>query len=158
MVKEIDWKCGKCGKGYTFEELMLLDKVKSEWKDNNKKQHGLIPSCSCGYRFGLDKMRMRTKVSLNLDSVGEISGEVSTVFLELNHSGLFYETMVFLETYSCEFQVRYKNKADAKKGHSKIVQAIKNKEYTVDDKEEEIILSDVLCEGSETGGKNGNSK
>jgi hypothetical protein len=57
--------------------------------------------------------------------------------------------MVFLDSYTCEFQNRYKTKAEAKRGHSKVVQAIKNKEYTVDDKEEEIILSDALVSGDE---------
>lgn len=153
-MRKIDWKCGKCGKGYTFEEMRLLDRVKAVEKDTNpKKQHGFVSVCGCGYQFGLNKWMLKTKISLNLDSIGEIKGTVSTVFLELDHFGFWYETMIFLETYTCEFQHRYKTKENAKKGHRKILQMIENKEYTVDDKEEEIILSDVEHAVREKGDK-----
>ncbi len=143
-MKEIDWKCGKCGKEYTFEEMMLLDKAKCVESDTNpKKQHGFISVCGCGYKFHVDKWRLSTDVSLEIEPIGKTKGRVSTVYLGLNHFGFWYETMIFLDSSSCYFQDRYKTKAEAKKGHNKILRMIKNKEYTYDNEDEVIVINEV---------------
>lgn len=135
-----EWKCGDCGKEYQFEDFMKLDKIKAVDEDTNpKKEHGYVGVCKCGYRFHRDKWMLKNNVTFNLNVLQEIVGEVSTVFLELNHFGYWYETMIFLDSdYSCYFQNRYETKAEAREGHNLILLKIKNKQFTVNKKEKEI--------------------
>jgi len=132
----IKWKCGKCGKEYTLEELDMLRKIPLVPEDTDPiKQHGFTPVCDCGYVFHRDKWHLVDKVKLK-----ECTVEVSTVFLEINHGhggqDLWYETMVFpaqnsdvdIECYFCE---RYETKEEAIEGHKKAVKLLKEGKYEI---------------------------
>ena len=117
------WKCGKCGRVYTTEELMKLKHVpvNPEAKDT----YGYTPVCTCGYVFGRDKWHL-------VDVVKTPRGmfRVSTVFLELEHpNGMWYETMIFGEDglrLDIEPMWRYATQQEAEENHKRIVEALKN--------------------------------
>lgn len=147
MIDKIDWKCGDCGKTYTTEKLMALERIKAVNGDSNpKKQYGYISVCKCGYRFHRDKWQLLEIVEFPLNWFQALYGRVSTVFLELNHFGYHYETMVFLNCKSsCWFQNRYKTRAEARKGHEELLRKIKNREFKWDRKKKELIILDASC-------------
>lgn len=120
-----NWKCGKCGKEYEFERLLKILKM-IPIKEGQEKKLGKTAVCSCGYVFGKDKFILKTKVKVKLFKV-----EVSTVFLELNHWGMYYETMVFGDKIECNFQDRYATRKEAIKGHKKVVKKLKKGEFTI---------------------------
>ena len=127
-----EWKCEKCGIKYSFEELMELPKVQAvETDDNPKEQHGFSSVCKkCGYIFGKDRLRLRKTITIKFKDK-EYKVDVSTVFLELNHWDFYYETMIFSDGLSCDFQERYKTKEEAIKGHKKIIEKLKKKLFEV---------------------------
>ena len=142
MKDKKEWKCGDCGKEYTFDESHNLKKVKAVETDTNpKEQHGYTLVCECGYIFHKDRWQMKNEVEFDLNWLQSIYGFVSTVFLELNHFGNWYETMIFINSdkYSCYYQERYITRAEARRGHRKILDKIKNKEFEIT-KDKEIII------------------
>jgi len=130
-----EYKCGKCGKEYTFEEYMELGKVKMVEDDPNPmKNYGYTTVCECGYVFHKDQWHLVDNFEIKVMKK-KIKGRVSTVFLELNHGfggkSLWYETMIFLEgDVRCEFMERYETKEEAKRGHARVTKALADKSYT----------------------------
>lgn len=139
-----EWKCGDCGKEYSFEDFMKLNKTKAVDTDTNpKKQHGYVGVCECGYRFHRDKWMLKSEVRFKLNLIQEVVGELSTVFLDLNHFGYWYETMIFIRgKYQCHFHRRYVTRAEARAGHNKILRKIINQQFTVDKEKKEISISE----------------
>ncbi len=128
-----EWKCGKCGKKYTFEEFCKLDRIPLVPEDTDPvKQHGFTPVCKCGYVFHKDRWHLVSTVKLKEGIV-----KVSTVFLELNHGyggqDLWYETMIFPENLeiSCCYCKRYETKQEAIKGHKKVVKLLREGKYEI---------------------------
>jgi rubredoxin len=132
------WKCGKCGKEYSYEEFHELKSIPLVPEDTNPYlQHGFTHVCECGYVFGRDRWHMKTPLELKTE-YGPLKVEVSTVFLELNHgtdeNPLWYETMVFPENIGnheveCWYEERYETKEEAIKGHEKVVNLLKNGKF-----------------------------
>jgi len=132
------WKCGKCGKIYSFEELNKLKIVPLVPEDEDPfRQHGFTYVCECGYVFHRDRWHIVTnfkkKVKVGFLRRINLKGRVSTVFLELNHGDvenpLWYETMVFIDdpgNIECDLCIRYRTQDEAEKGHKKVVEAIKS--------------------------------
>lgn len=132
----IEWKCGKCGKEYTTDGLLKLKKIPAVPKDPDpKKNYGYTSVCTCGYIFHRDKWHLRETVKF-VYRKKKVVIDVSTVFLELNHFGYWYETMLFngkgneLEL-DLGYQKRYVTKEEAEKNHKKIMKQLKNKEFKV---------------------------
>lgn len=114
-----DWKCGRCGTVYSFNEWFAMEKVKAVADDPDpKKNYGYTMVCKhCGYVFHQDKPVwkgygeiMHHITSLHwlvnklthgrLAAPHRIDVELSTVFLELAHDNWrgepnWYETMFF---------------------------------------------------------------
>lgn len=133
-----EWQCSHCKQTYSFQEFITL---KSEWIDPNRTDYGKTTICkNCGKKFGRDKWqllrRIRTFPNL-LTGWMHPTIRVSTVHLELNHFGYWYETMVFADKKWCSLidvqvyiQHRYKTKEEAEKGHAEIVRKITQKMYS----------------------------
>lgn len=139
-----EWKCGDCGKLYATEELMKLKKQKAVEQDTNpKKQHGYVSVCECGYVFHKDKWQLKDNIEINLNWLQSLRGYVSTVFLELNHFGCWYETMIFLGDWKCHYQRRYVTKAEARDGHRQVLKMIENKQFEVNKEDKEIEFVEV---------------
>ncbi len=153
-----EWKCGKCGKIYTFEEFIMLKKVKAIESDiNPAKEHGFTGMCDCGYRFIVDKWRLHDDVEIKTYK-GNVNIRVSTVDLEINNGfeegeNIWYETMIFpgglgddkLEWLKCSYVNNYETKEDAIKDHNRIVNLLKEEKYKIedlDDNEKELIISE----------------
>lgn len=151
-----EWKCGKCGKIYTFDEFIKLKNIKAVESDiDPSKEHGFTGVCDCGYRFHIDKWRLHDDVEIKTDK-GNINIRVSTVDLELNRSfeegkNLWYETMIFpggfgddeLEWLKCSYVNNYETKEDALKDHERIMNLLKDGKYKIEDSDEgkkELIL------------------
>ena len=135
-----EWVCGKCGK-----KVSLL---KLPWKDGK-------PQCDCGYIFGKDNWHIDDYVQISK----EIKARVSTVFLELEHSGMLYETMTFLESNSSGMNLnttveggsgRYKTKDEAIEGHKKIYRKLLLGQYEynglLDKKGRELTKGNLVIE------------
>jgi len=138
------WKCGDCGKLYSTKQLVGLKKTQAvETDDNPKRQHGFVSVCSCGYRFFLDKWKLQESKHIEINWFQTFKILISTVDLELDHLGNFYETMIFPQDtkWKCDFQTRYKTKPEAREGHRRILMIIKNKEFTLDKKNKKIIIT-----------------
>lgn len=167
MLYRKDWKCGNCGKEYTFNEFIYLLNRTIVIEDEADPTHGIsptdpnghgyIPTCSCGYRFVLDKWRLHDTVKIKTDNIleykeidiKEIDILVSTVFLELNHGyeegkNRWYETMIFPEGFehdetewldtkrlNCGYQNRYETKEEAIKCHNNILNLLKTGKYKI---------------------------
>ena len=145
-----EWKCGKCGKIYTFDEFLRLKKVKVVESDTNpSEEHGFAGVCDCGYRFHLDKWRLHDKVKIKTDK-GYVNVMVSTVDLELNHDfgegkNIWYETMIFpggfgddeLEWLRCSYVNNYETKEEAIKDHDRIINLLKDGQYKIEDSDED---------------------
>lgn len=136
------WKCGDCGKKYATEELVNLKLIKAVEKDTNpKKQHGYISVCTCGYIFHRDRWRIFENFEIPINFLQAIDCCVSTIDLELDHSGCWYETMVFVDSgWKCYYQTRCVTRAEARIEQRRIVKMIKNKQYKLDKKNKELIL------------------
>lgn len=141
-----EWKCGKCGKIYTFDEFLKLKKVKAVDSDTDpSKEHGFTGMCNCGYRFLIDRWRLHDDVEIKTDK-GNVNVRVSTVDLELNHGfeegeNIWYEMMIFagglgddkLEWLKCYYENRYETKEEAIKDHDRIVNLLKEGRYIIED-------------------------
>jgi hypothetical protein len=141
---DIEWKCGKCGKEYTCDEYNRLPSTKVVETDTNpREQHGYTSVCSCGYVFHRDKWRLQKILTLKA-KMGKVKLRVSTVFLELNHFGMWYETMVFIEksdfSITCYYQDRYVTKEEAIKGHENVIKSLKNKKFEITPNEFELKI------------------
>ena len=146
MAYASQWKCGNCGKEYTFEEFIRLTTVKAVESDKvPSREHGLVGVCECGYRFHLDTWRIHDKVEISTDE-GNVNIQVSTVFLEFNHGydsekNIWYESMIFpggfgddeLEWLKCSFVHRYETKEEAIKDHNKIVNLLRQGKFKIED-------------------------
>ncbi len=134
MQHNKEWKCGKCAKEYTFEEFRALATVKAVEADTDPwQQHGFTPVCTCGYTFGKDKWHLVD--SLEIDTlIGKVKLTISTVFLELNHFGYWYETMIFRDSFilECDYQERYVSREEATIGHKKVITQLKEKQFNVE--------------------------
>lgn len=119
--KEKDWKCGNCGKTYSFNEFIGLTN---------------IGVCDCGYRFSLDRWRLHDSLKIKINN-REVGLLISTVFLEINHryfnQNLWYETMIFPEEdgIDCNYEERYETKEEAISDHNRIIDDLNNGKYTV---------------------------
>ncbi len=131
-MNEKEWECSKCGKQYTFKEFCNLH---LEWKDKNKPEFGKYATCTCENKFGIEKWNLKTYIK-NYPNIFLSwmypTIEISTVHLELNHFGNWYETMVFTKKKWCSFlsididyQMRYKTKKEAVAGHNKVIKDVK---------------------------------
>lgn len=144
MVEKSEWKCGDCGKKYTTDELIKLKKVKAVETDiNPKEQHGYICVCKCGYIFHKDRWQLKDNVTFSFNWLQGVKGFVSTIFLELNHFGYWYETMIFIDKESdckCSYQNRYVTIAEARKGHREVLRKIENNEFELNKKNKEIVI------------------
>lgn len=143
-----EWKCGRCGKEYEFDEFMKLPHIQAVPEDTNpKEQHGFVCVCSkCGYVFHKDKWRLRETIEIKVaGKIGKV--DVSTVFLEMNHWGYWYETMLFQGegsqvNFELSYQDRYKTKEEAEKNHNIIVQKLKDKKFTIFPETYSLILEE----------------
>ena len=150
------WRCGNCGKFYSFDEFIKLDKVKMVESDTDpKEQHGYTPICECGYRFHLDKWRLYDSVKIKTNRE-DIDAIVATVDLEVNpgyteEEGLWYSTMIFpggfgddrLEWLKCYYENKYETKEEAIKGHNIVMNLLKEGKYKIEDSDEnkkELII------------------
>lgn len=109
------WKCGKCNKIFSANELAKQKKVPAV--PGKVKTYGYLSRCDCGYTFHHDKWRLQQDMKKD-------RGKVSTVYLELDHStsstgkGVWYETIVFDEDGAELDCRRYCTKAEAIIGHN----------------------------------------
>jgi len=119
MKDENKWQCSNCFKKYTFEEFI---KLKNEYISEDKS-YGKASICTCGKMFHRDKWKIVTKVEKGFWFKKTYA--VSTIHLELNHFGFWYETMVFDKKHNSLFSERYKTKEEAEKRHREIVNDVK---------------------------------
>lgn len=147
-------KCGNCGKMYTIEEFVKLNKIKMVEEDTNpEEEHGYTPVCECGYRFAIDSWRQRDTVKISTEK-GDIDIDISSVFLELNHSHTkeedkWYETMIFpqIEWLECGYQDRYKTMEEAIEGHNRVINLLKDGKYRIENADENCM--ELTLDGSE---------
>jgi hypothetical protein len=160
MVYESQWKCGNCGKEYTFEDFIRLTTVKAVESDiYPSREHGFVGICDCGYRFHLDRWRLHDKVEINTEK-GPVNIQVSTVFLEFNHGydegrNVWFETMIFpggfedeeVEWLECGLIHRYRTKEEAVRDHDKIINLLKEGKFKIEDydnkdNKKELVICD----------------
>lgn len=145
---KMTWRCGKCKKIY--KDLFGLESVKAVESDTNpKEQHGYVSKCECGYVFHKDKWYEKDTFDIEKDGEKIAKVEVSTVDLELEHFGMWYETLVFLqEIYVEEIQdldlgclgSRYRTKEEALEGHNRFIRKLQNGEFKIVPKTYEVVL------------------
>lgn len=149
METEAQWKCGGCKKEYTFDEFHKLQKVRVKPPhEDPENQYGYTVVCSCGYLFHKHKWQIRETIRVRKKiwffSIPLFLVDVSTVSLELNHRGYWYETMIFPQGKKilCDYQMRYKTQEEAEKNHKKIVQKLEGDKYKLKKQKEgyELIL------------------
>ena len=155
-----DWKCGKCGKVYPFNEYINLVKalaVPGEEHPTAPDGHGFHLACECGYEFHRDKWRLQTQGYIDhhmtlfhnlfhalsrgrLCKPHRISWNSSSVFLELNHglfddSELYYEAMLFasrgVRKVESYGQRRYETLDEAEVDHAQIISNLAEGKYIV---------------------------
>ncbi len=134
-----EWQCSHCKKIYSFKEFM---KLQMEFVNPEQpEKFGKRCICECGKPFHKDKWSLveifktfpHWSTCLLYPKL-----RLSTVHLELNHFGHWYETMVFADNrritiFSLEvyFQDRYKTQEEAIKGHEEILRKLKIGQYTL---------------------------
>jgi len=138
-----NWKCGRCGKVYTTEEMSQLNKVKAVEEDTNPwEQHGFLSVCECGYVFYRDKWHITDTLTV-MTELGPVDITVSTVFLELEHPGGWYETMLFpKDKVESDYQERYYTQGEAELGHKTVLNKLRAGKFRVEPKEYSLILED----------------
>ena len=160
MLHRKDWKCGNCGKEFTFEDFIKLTAVQAVESDTDpSKEHGYVGVCECGYRFHIDTWRLHDKVEISTDE-GYVNILVSSAFLEFNHGydearNIWYESMVFpggfgddeIEWLKSSLVHRYETKEEAIKDHDKIVNLLREgkfriEEYRSEEGKKELIICD----------------
>jgi predicted nucleic-acid-binding Zn-ribbon protein len=159
MAYKKQWKCGNCGKEYTFEDFIRLTTVKAVESDVDGREYGFVGRCECGYRFHIDTWRLHDKVEIGTDQ-GAVNIMVSTVFLEFNHGydesrNIWYETMIFpggfgddeIEWLKSSLVHRYETKENAIKDHDKIVNMLKEGRFKIIDYQwEEGKKELIICD------------
>jgi hypothetical protein len=138
----MDWRCGECGTKYSTAELLKLDKIPAVGSDE-EPEHGFISRCKCGYVFHQDKWFLTDVFQITRMDKPIALIRLSTVDLELNHFGNYYETMVFVdESYGKEvtiyYEHRYKTKAEAIEGHNLILDRLLKGDYNIVDADGKI--------------------
>ena len=125
-------KCGWCGKEYTIDEWVKLEKIP---RDDGGE--GNILRCSCGYRFSLDKWELKDTVTVYTPA-GKVDVTVSTVFLERGYDDgkgniLWFETVVQPDVpiIDCHVTLRYSTKEEAETWHKRVVEALKEGYYSL---------------------------
>ena len=125
-----EYKCGDCGREFSFEEHRRLDRAPVDPTDPDRRE-GYVTVCECGYRFFEDGWNEVTVLTHDGTEF-----RVSTVFLNLNHGfrgeDRWYETCVFWDTGSNVVE-RYETKDEAKTGHERIVEMLRCGEYEKQD-------------------------
>lgn len=160
---DIEFKCEKCGKGYTTEQYLKLEQIKAVKSDKEPmQQHGYISKCKCGYEFIRDKTRLIEDIEIEKG----VEIRVSTVFLELNHWGYWYETMLFVgeqkkyEELEIDWMKRYKTLEEAQEGHKEIIKILKTGNHEINPISWKIELTanptapPLETKGGEEGGTN----
>jgi len=141
---DIRWRCGWCRRRYVTDDWLKLSKVPLIREDTDpRNQHGFTMRCTCGYIFGRDRWHVRYETLRDINDYWTF--HVSTVFLELNHSGMWYETMVWAirgegirgegtdnsdTDNRYDYETRYRTKQEALKNHRRIVSIIKKTKGT----------------------------
>lgn len=137
--EKLDVMCSHCFKKYSFSSLMTLEKKEVK---KGQKDFGYCPVCTCGKKFHVDKWNIQTEINTMEDTFLKFlfldflfaNILVSTVCLEFNHFGNYYETMVFVKKKrfsifnnipTDSFYDRYPTKTKAKMGHNEIVKIVK---------------------------------
>lgn len=144
------FKCEWCNKEYNTTELLSLLKIiatEEEEKALVVKGIGCVPVCECGYRFYLDRTVLHDNVKVSTEQ-GDVNIMVSTVYLEsflfsfLRRKEFWWESMIFPDQkfFECNFQMRYKTKEEAIKGHNRIITLLKLGKYNSLDCREIIEL------------------
>jgi len=110
---------------------------------NPAEQHGFTSVCECGYVFHKDKWHLVDDVTIEFKKLFHATLSVSTVFLELNHFGYWYETMIFadvripwflrflLKPLECDYQKRYVTKEEAETEHEDIVKKLREGKFKI---------------------------
>jgi len=136
----MNFKCGKCGIVYNFEDFI---KLRKEQAVNDDPDYGEVSVCKCGYRFHKDAMNLITKLQKS-----DVVVVISTIFLEMRHyddDAYYYETAIFPSTLDgkdlhSKILGRYVSKEDAERGHQKAIKRINFGSYKIDKEENRLIL------------------
>jgi len=128
-----DWKCGRCGKAFTHEEFVKLERVPMRPEELDPwRGSGFTPVCDeCGYVFYRDRWRLLDELVIDTH-LDPLRVGVSTVFLELEHpGGMWYETIIIPRSDEVEagFMERYATKEEAEEGHRRVVEKLRRGEW-----------------------------
>lgn len=129
MSETLTWKCGRCNKGY--KSLLDMPKVKLVETDSDvNPEHGFTGRCPCGYTFHKDKWFLQDLFEITSNGKTVALVKLSTVYLELNHSGYWYESMLFIEEkydsgFEFEWSLRYRTRNEAKARHRRVVRQMR---------------------------------
>ena len=127
------FQCSMCPEVYTFDEYI---KLKTKWVDEkNKEKYGKDTICKCGAVFHKDVWAIQTKKENYVISTIHLQiGACSTINM-FDHSDHYYETMIFDQDKkpdnrilgkSLDFQMRYKTREEAIKGHKETIERLSN--------------------------------
>lgn len=128
----IEYQCSSCGREYSnqeYRELKRVQAVKDEVDPTARDGHGYHAVCECGHEFHADEWHKEAAVESEYHEF-----RVSTTHLVLNHGhgddDLWYETCVFWDSGNRVLD-RYETQSEAKEGHERIVKALENGQYNV---------------------------
>lgn len=130
-----DHRCSQCGREYSTEEYLNLEKS-SRVTDDPNDQYGVESVCECGAKFHSDKWRLVNDVE-----VGDKTFTVSTVALTIPHGtdrDQWYETMVFGTEWGP--QRRYTAQEEAERGHEEVVGKLRSREFHFETVAERLVL------------------
>jgi len=123
-----DYYCHSCERKYNFNEYSNLEEVSRVTEDPNDK-YGIEKVCECGKKFHSDRWSNREEIET---PDGDMT--VSTVNLTIAHGpnrNQLYETCVFHE-YGNNVVDRYSTKMEARNGHEKYIELVKDEEYRLE--------------------------
>jgi len=154
-----DFKCGRCGMNYSFEEYMGLEQIKAVADDPDpKKNYGYTKVCGCGYVFHQDSPlwkaygRIEHHITILHWLVNKLTNgwlarpspvdvELSTVFLEIAHDRWreepnWYESMFFTgrpegKVVECYLMSRYRTEEQAIEGHKRWKGLLEDGKYLI---------------------------
>lgn len=133
------WRCGKCGKVYSYDEFFNLTR-------GDRRKH-----CECGYIFTHDAWSMVDSVTAKIEGFGTVIFKVSTIYLELiSCDDELYETMIFPEDERCylHYNPRYKTEEEARKGHALAITLIKSSKINIKTEDDGDCALTLECDGS----------
>ena len=134
----IEYRCGKCKRGYSSSQYRELDRQPLNPDDDDPmKGSGYEAVCECGAGFHSDKWSLRETIDTKH---GEII--VSTVALTIGHGpnhNHWYETCLF-HTGGSRVVDRYTVQPDAEEGHSDYVTAVEEGYFTMKPTGQQIEL------------------